>query len=235
MSHPYDYRDVDYPEHPYPGSRPEQAWIDIDQGGYWLHHDGDGWRTSTGFSLDDQLADLGATPLSERFPILAYGSNECPEKVTYLRRDLGLTGPVIALPVTCVGLVGIWCAGIRPRDGARPVILAADPDATERHTVWLATSDQRKVLDQCEDRGRARRLVELHHQIIGPTGDDMTGVLAYTAALDAIGPDVPPAWNRSPLLVGGRYASMYDYDQHAAAELDGEIAATDGLSCTTVR
>lgn len=231
----YDYVDTDYPEHPYPGTRPDQAFLDIDRGGYWLHRDGEQWRTSYGDELDTALAGLGAAPLADRFPILAYGSNENPSKITWLRQALGLTGPVIALPVLCVGLASVWCKGIRPRDGSRPVVLAADESVTERHAVWLATNDQRRVLDRCEDRGRARRLVELHHPIVTVHGgDELKNVLAYTAAPEACGPDVPADWNRSPLLIDGQYASMYDYGQHDAAQLTGDAADSDGIDCTTV-
>lgn len=233
----YDYRDVDYPELPYPGTRPDSAFVDLDRGGFWLDHAGgqqDWLLRRSQRPVDELLTALGEPPLVERSPILAYGSNESPGKITWLRSDLGMSGAVVAIPVWCVGLAGVWCMGTRPRDGSRPVVLAAQDGITERHTVWYATREQRQILDRCEDRGRARRLVELHHPILDETGAELSGVLAYTADPAACGPDVPAAWNRSPLLVQGTLASMYDYDQAQAAALVGEAADSDGLICTTI-
>ncbi len=82
-----------------------------------------GWRVA-GTGIDAWLAGHGAPPLAERVPVLAFGSNRCPSKITWLRRALGLTGPVVALRVEVSGVAAVWAAGWRARDGARPATLA---------------------------------------------------------------------------------------------------------------
>ena len=115
-----------------------------------------------GGRLDAWLAAQDAAPLAARVPVLAYGSNRCPSKITWLRRALGLAparwwccGP--ARP----GVAAVWAAGLRARDGARPAVLAAAPGVVEDHAVWLATPDQIAVLDRCEGRDDRFRLARL--------------------------------------------------------------------------
>jgi hypothetical protein len=223
------FADVDYPAYPYPGARPEFSFVQRDGVGHPLRPDAtapSGWRVSTGAltepCLDEWLAEHGAAPFHDRRPVLAYGSNACPGKITWLRENLGLTGPAVVLRARCAGLSAVWAAGTRVRDGQRPAVLAAAPGTVEHHAVWFATAEQRRVLDECEGRGVRYHLVCLHgpEQIRLADGSEPQHVLAYAGA----------SAQRAPLLVGGRPVPCTEVDQHAAKNLTGEAAATDGLT-----
>lgn len=84
---PFPFLDEQYPARPYPGARPPCSFVHLDGLGYPL--DGlpvDDWLA------DDWLAGHGAPPVAGRIPVLAYGSNACPSKITWLRSAHGLTG-----------------------------------------------------------------------------------------------------------------------------------------------
>ncbi|SNR28713.1 hypothetical protein SAMN06265360_101252 [Haloechinothrix alba] len=228
------FPDSDYPEHPYPGARPDCSFVHLDRTGYPLRPDStapSGWRVGTGAvgapCLNMWLAERGCDPLDARYPVLAYGSNVCPEKITWLRSRLGLTGPAVVLRAECSGVAAAWSAGHRPRDGQRPAVLTAAPGVTEQHAVWFATPEQRRVLDLCEGRGSRYRLVRLHDDAARIRLDDGTEpgpVLAYTAATAEM----------TPLLVDGRPVRCTELDQHGAVNLGGSPAEADGLSCTEI-
>ena len=140
--------DVDHPADPYPGAVPPVSYV---------HADGVARGIASGavdgLPLDAWLRAQGAAPLAGRLPVLAYGSNRSPSKITWLRRELGLgADPVVVLRARTTGVAAVWAAGLRARDGARPAVLAAAPGVVEDHAVWLATPDQIAVLDRCEGR-----------------------------------------------------------------------------------
>ncbi|MBB5158431.1 gamma-glutamylcyclotransferase [Saccharopolyspora phatthalungensis] len=176
--------------------------------------------------LDGWLAEHGAAPLSDRRPVLAYGSNACPAKITWLRETLGLAGPAVVLRARCTGLAAVWSAGLRARDGQRPAVLAAAPGVIEQHAVWFATPEQRRVLDECEGRGSRYRLVCLHgsERIRLEDGSQPQHVLAYAGA----------SLQRAALLVGGRPVRCVDVDQRTALALSGTSATSDGLTYAEV-
>jgi gamma-glutamylcyclotransferase (GGCT)/AIG2-like uncharacterized protein YtfP len=155
-------------------------------------------------------------------PVLAFGSNRCPSKITWLRRELGLAGPVVILRVAVSGVAAVWAAGRRARDGARPATLApvADDEPPETHGVWLATPEQVAALDVCEGRGRRYALARVHAARVVSLDDGarLDPVLAYWPA-DPI---------RAPLLVDGAPVRCRDLPQDGAGALagvPGEIAA----------
>jgi gamma-glutamylcyclotransferase (GGCT)/AIG2-like uncharacterized protein YtfP len=193
-------------------------------------HDPDGGDTSDGNpnrgeDLDDWLAARGAPPLAARVPVLSYGSNRCPSKITWLRRQLGLAGPVVVLDVVTDGLAAVWAAGLRARDGQRPAVLAAAPGVTERHAVWLATPAQVAVLDRCEGRGERYRLARVRTgRVRGADGAVFDRPWCYLGA----GPI------RAPLLVAGAPVRCTELPQRDARELSGTAAATDGLAADEV-
>ncbi|MFC7660480.1 hypothetical protein ACFQV8_34465 [Pseudonocardia benzenivorans] len=178
------YADEDFPADPYPGTVPPTSYV---------HADGVGYALVRGRvqdePLDGWLAARGAAPTTGRLPVLAYGSNRNPSKISWLRATLGLGAePVVVLRVRTRGLAAVWAYGLRTRDGARPAVLAAVPGVEEDHVVWLATPEQVAVLDACEGAGPGGdgryRLARLHTGEIrtrdvgsGPTRVD--GVLAY--------------------------------------------------------
>jgi gamma-glutamylcyclotransferase (GGCT)/AIG2-like uncharacterized protein YtfP len=147
--------------------------------------------------------------------VLAFGSNRCPSKITWLRRELGLDGPVVVLRVSVSGVAAVWAAGWRARDGARPATLApvADDEPPETHAVWLATPEQVAVLDVCEGRGRRYALAWVHAARVVSLDDGarLDPVLAYWPA----GPI------RAPLLVDGAPVRCGDVPQDEARALEG--------------
>lgn len=190
------FTDRDHPADPYPGSWPQRSYV---------HDDGVG-REPT---------DLPAGGV----PVLAYGSNRCPAKITWLRQTLGLAGPVHVLAARTTGLAAVWAWGLRVRDGSRPATLAAHPGRSETHAVWWASREQLAVLDACEGRGvRYGR----HTLPAGLVEADVLGACAPLVYL-GLSPD------RMPLLVDGEPVLVSDVGQHAARELVGDPATDDGL------
>ncbi|CAM04512.1 hypothetical protein A8924_5655 [Saccharopolyspora erythraea NRRL 2338] len=231
MRMPPDFIDDDYPADPYPGTRPDGSFVQVGGSGYHVEPSEDvpsRW-TIEGRDLDEELAEHGVAPLGERLPVLAYGSNVNPSKISWLRDRLGLRGPVVVIGARCHGIVAVWSAGVRARDGQRPAVLAGMPGVIERHAVWLVTPDQRAVLDECEGRGQRYRLCEVHAPVRLDDGRVLESVLAYTARPEALRPDVPIHLNRSPLVVDGHLVRCADVGQDDAVRLVGEQAASDGL------
>ncbi|QRP46822.1 gamma-glutamylcyclotransferase [Amycolatopsis sp. FDAARGOS 1241] len=159
----------------------------------------------------------------ERLPVLAYGSNACPSKITWLRGALGLAGPVVAVRARCTGLAAVWASGLRKVDDQRPATLTALPGA-EDHFVWFVTPEQRAVLDVCEGRGTRYHLARLDAAVHLEDGTAVPGVHAYVGASPI----------RYPLLVDGQAVRVADVAQAEAALLLGTPASTHGLRCTVV-
>nr|WP_142001856.1 gamma-glutamylcyclotransferase [Amycolatopsis cihanbeyliensis] len=219
------YADADFPADPYPGARPGGSFVHLDEIGHALGHHTGGWHLAAGDALEDWLTTRGAPGLARRRPVLAYGSNACPAKITWLRTELGLTGPVVALHAECHDLAAVWAAGLRQRDGQRPATLAALPRAVERHAVWLATEEQIRVLDVCEGRGERYHLSRLHSGTVTLEDGTVLGEpLAYTAA----GPQ------RMPLLAGGTPVRTAEVGQAEARLLRGDPATSHGLTVTVL-
>lgn len=194
------FTDEDFPADPYPGARPETSFVHL------------GGR---GYALPDTLETEG------RIPVLAYGSNACPSKVTWLRESLGLPGEVIMLRARCTGVAAVWAAGFRARDGQRTATLTAMPGVVETHAVWLATAEQLAVLDVCEGRGERYHLARLSGTVVL---DDLDGsapqdVFVYVGAKQA----------RMPLLVDGRPVRLAEMPQAEAFGLTGVAAPSHGL------
>jgi gamma-glutamylcyclotransferase (GGCT)/AIG2-like uncharacterized protein YtfP len=189
------FTDADYPALPYPGTCPAFSYV---------HDDGTGWPLVHGLvdgvPLDSWLSDRGAPVATERVPVLAYGSNACPSKLTWLRTELGLSGPVVVLRARSEGLAAVWAAGLRVVDDERPVVLAALP-GTEEHAVLLVTPPQVKALDACEGRGSRHHLAHVRTgQVTLADGGRLDGVLAYVGATES----------RRPLLVDGAMVRRTD-------------------------
>ncbi|HEX2132109.1 MAG TPA: gamma-glutamylcyclotransferase family protein [Actinophytocola sp.] len=227
------FPDTDYPALPYPGARPDCSFVHDEATGWPLRADRaalSGWRLACGDDLDEWLAGRGAAPLAERVPVLCYGSNACPSKLTWLRGTLGLAGPAVLLRAHCAGLAAVWAAGLRVVDDQRPATLAALPGVTETHAVWFATRDQVRVLDRCEGRGDRYRLAHVTTGEVRLDGGALLDrPLAYVAAAAE-----RPRHVRYPLLVDGAPVRCADVPQAAAAALVGEPAAGDGLAVLEV-
>ena len=190
-----------------------------------------GGRRVAGTAIDAWLAAHDAPPLAGRVPVLAFGSNRCPSKITWLRRELGLTGPVVVLRVAVSGVAAVWAAGRRARDGARPATLTpvADDEPREEpevHGLWLATPEQVRVLDVCEGRGERYALAWVHAARVVSLDDGarLDPVLAYW----------PAAQTRAPLLVDGAPVRCRDTTQERARALVGEPGAVAGDAARVV-
>lgn len=217
------FLDADFPAVPYPGTRPACSYVQLDGTNWALRP---GWQVAhTGEDLDAWLTDRGAVPLAGRVPLLAYGSNANPAKITWLRENLGLTGPVVVLRARCTGLSAVWAAGLRVVDDQRPATLAAIPDAVEVHAVWMADPAQVRVLDVCEGRGERYHLSRLASgRVELEDGTVWDRLLAYTGAS-------PIRW---PLLVSGGPVRCVELDQAAARDLVGTPAPIMGLDVSVV-
>ncbi|OLT39960.1 hypothetical protein BJF85_06250 [Saccharomonospora sp. CUA-673] len=181
-----------------------------------MHVDG------AGYELTPELLE---SVRHERIPVLAYGSNVCPSKITWLREELGLPGPAVVARAECRDLAAVWSTGLRPRDGQRPATLTAAPGVTEWHAVWFATPEQVQALDVCEARGAAYDLARLHSgRVRLENGSVLEEVYAY------VGRDE----GRMPLLVGGEPVRMDELPQRKAAMLTGTAATTHGLDVTVL-
>lgn len=225
-----------FPAAPYPGSRPGASFVHdgAGSGGLSVPLDADpsapsGWRIGDR-CLDDRLAEWGAAPLAGRVPVLAYGSNACPSKISWMRVERGLTGPVVVLRVRVEGLSAVWAAGLRVVDDQRPATLAAVPGAVEEHAVWLAEPGQFAALDAVEGRHtdppRYRQARVATGRVTLVDGD---GVIdrpyAYVAPA---GPPGDERTDRRPLLVDGAPVPCASLGQDAARALAG-IPGPDGL------
>ncbi|RBM10375.1 gamma-glutamylcyclotransferase [Prauserella sp. PE36] len=201
------FTDEEFPENPYPGARPDRSFVHRDGAGYALGTAPAGWRTG-------------------RVPVLAYGSNACPSKITWLRENLGLGAePVVVARAECHGVAAVWAAGLRARDGQRTATLAAAPGVTEWHAVWFATPEQVEVLDRCEGRGVRYDLARLRTgRVRLEDGSVVEDVLTYVGAGPA----------RMPLLVDGAPVRTADVAQHEAIRLEGTPAGTHGLDAEPI-
>ncbi|GAA3992905.1 hypothetical protein GCM10022247_10170 [Allokutzneria multivorans] len=207
------FSDSDFPAEPYPGARPDGSYAHHDGQGFLLHSRDGSWFAGDQ-ELDDWLAERGAAPLAERVPVLVYGSNQCPSKITWLREALRLPGPAVVLRARCADLAAVWASGLRKRDGARPATLAHAPGTVETHAVWLATREQVRVLDVCEGRGTRYGLAKLHSGVITlDDGSIVDEALSYVGLTDI----------RMPLLQNGDMVRCADVDQAAALALQGDI------------
>jgi gamma-glutamylcyclotransferase (GGCT)/AIG2-like uncharacterized protein YtfP len=214
------WADADHPADPYPGAVPPDSYVHVAEVAYPVRDGG-----VDGVPLNVWLRGRGAPPLAERVPVLTYGSNRCPSKITWLRRELGLgAGPVVVLRAATTGVTAVWAAGLRARDGARPAVLAAAPGVVEEHAVWLATPEQIAVLDRCEGRDERFRLARLRTGSVTVRGVRIERPWVYLG-LAAV---------RRPLLVNGAPVRCTDVAQEAARTLVGEPASGDGLDADPI-
>ena len=187
-----------------------------------------GWRVDGAGDLDEWLVAQGAPRLGERVPVLAYGSNRNPSKISWMRAERGLDGPVVVLRCTTTGLAAAWAAGLRVVDDQRPAVLTAAPGRTEQHAVWMAAAEQFGALDRVEGRAADPPRYRLARSRTGTVRSEDGAVI-----------DLPYAYlgrdeMRRPLLVDGAPLFCDDVAQAGARSLHGEPAADDGLSADTV-
>ncbi|WP_224392518.1 gamma-glutamylcyclotransferase [Pseudonocardia sp. ICBG1293] len=228
--------DTAFPADPYPGARPSCSFLHTDGRTHPLTADPSapsGWRVD-GRCLDDVLAAPGAPRLAGRVPLLAYGSNACPSKISWMRGARGLTGPVVVLRVRTEGLAAVWAAGRRVVDDQRPATLAALDGAVEEHAVWLVAPEQFAALDAVEGRDADPPRYRLARVATGTVSlRNGTGVLDRPWAYLAPGtPTGDARTDRRPLLVDGAPVRCAEVGQAGATTLLGE-PGPDGLDADT--
>ncbi|MFP5022616.1 gamma-glutamylcyclotransferase [Pseudonocardia phyllosphaerae] len=240
--------DALFPADPYPGARPPASFLHAGGVAQPVVADRErpsGWALD-GRCLDDVLTGLGAAPLADRVPVLAYGSNACPSKISWMRCHRGLTGPVVCLRARVEGISAVWSAGRRVVDEQRPATLVAAPGVVEEQAVWFAAPEQFAALDVVEGRvavpPRYRLAALTTGRVVLESGAVPDGgpVFEGGAVLDRpiayIAPDVPrgdPRTDRRPLLVDGVPVPVTAVGQAGAALLTG-VPGDDGLAATTV-
>ncbi len=209
-----------FPADPYPGTRPDYSFVqDAADRVHRIVPAGGGWAVERE-RLDDWLAARDAGPLAGRSAVLAYGSNVCPSKISWLRGAHGLAGPVVVVRARCVDLAAVWADGFRTVDDQRPAILAGRPGHEEWHAIWWATPDQIRSLDGCEGRGSRYQLARLGCGTVElEDGATIAEPLAYVGL----------PGGRMPLLVDGETVLCSDMPQARAAALQGVPATRDGL------
>lgn len=234
---PPPWPDSAFPADPYPGRRPAASYVHDRGCSFPLTPDPacpSGWRAE-GRCLDEWLAERGTPPCADRVPVLAYGSNANPSKISWMRPERGLSGPVVVLRVRVEGLAAVWSAGQRVVDDQRPATLAAVPGAAEEHAVWLAAPDQFAALDAVEGRDAEPPRYRLARIGTGRVGlVDGAGVLDRPWAY--VAPETPAGdarTDRRPLLVDGAPVPCADVDQAGARRLTG-VPGPDGLDAETV-
>ncbi|MDN5745415.1 MAG: hypothetical protein L0H31_09870 [Nocardioidaceae bacterium] len=156
----------DYDEAPYPGRRPVGSWvIDPDQRLFPVHPDAtaaSGWSVSGGhgsrrWCLDEWLVEHGGAAMSQRFPVLSYGSNANPQKV--VRNGVSL--PAVSLACVVEDLAAVWCRDTRGVE-RMPATLVAWPGNREHHALSYVGQQDLIPLDLVEGRAAGwYRLVRL--------------------------------------------------------------------------
>jgi len=222
--------DASFPAEPYPGIRPPSSFVQVDGLSRALEPDHtrpSGWRVE-GIDLDEWLDTRGAAPLSGRVPVLAYGSNANPSKITWMRAERGLTGPVVVLRATTTGMAAAWAAGLRAVDDQRPAVLVAADGRTEQHAVWMAEPGQLAALDRVEGRLADPQRYRLARLRTGAVRTEDGGIVDTPFAYLGLDP------NRRPLLVDGSPVFCSETNQAGARALAGEPAPDDGLDAATV-
>jgi len=216
VEHSIDYRAAtEWPEHPYPGSRPAASFVlDTDQTLRVLVPDqrmSSGWRVGAdpvrGACLDTWLLARTQAPLADRKALLAYGSNANPSK---LAAWAGLL-PAVVLRCTLTDAAAAWCNGTRSR-GDVPATLVAAPGACETHSVMLVTSAHLEIIDSFEGRtaGRTSNRYDLlalsECQVSLETGYPVANVYAYVGGREERHPLADPSDPDRGILFAGSVA-----------------------------
>lgn len=181
---------ADFPALPYPGKRPTSSYVLDDETVIRLVTDGPApdWRLDQPSAplLSDWLLDRDLAAMTDRIPLLSYGSNACPGKLLALHEDHDLDGPVVMSRCTIRGMAAVWCRGPRG-DGVVPATLAALAGQAEEHFIWWVSPDQWDALDACEGRSSGYydlvRLASAQDRAVLDEADDQIhGVFAYVGA-----------------------------------------------------
>jgi hypothetical protein len=139
----------------YPGLRPEYSYLFC----------GDHLRALDRIDFEVELAALDASPLDERTPVLAYGSNACPPQ---LARKLADTewSPIVPMTRAWAQNLAVAYSDHESRYGAVPAtVIASEGACTEVFIAWL-DDEQLVGFDRSEGQNYERRSFDLaRHEI----------------------------------------------------------------------
>ena len=174
--------------------------------------------------LVEALERVGGTPLDERIPVLAVGSNGYPRQLLDKFEDPGederIQGDsVVVMGCSVRGLRIAYCAGFA-RKGYVPVTVRPDPEAlTHTWLQWL-TAEQLAAVARSE--GPRYRLVECGSDAAGAAVVTMHGVDEGPASVYAWCYDALLAWPGDevvPLLYAGNPPEGYSGEARGVSEL----------------
>ncbi len=211
-----------YAPSPYPGERPAGSFVIDTDGLCWPVRPDDsqpsGWCVEDDAGarcLDAWLAEREATPLSERVPLLGYGSNACPGKV--LRNGTPL--PAVHLAATMTDLASAWCTG-ETRAGHTPVTLVAAPGHVEEAVMMMVDGAELHELDRVEGRsvGRYHLVLLEEGRVVMENGEHVPHPAAYVGA----------SGFRVPVLMAGRPLLRADLDLAQSTLLRAVVPTVEG-------
>jgi len=152
----------------YPGKRPRFSFLFTTQAMYRFSFE----------TLDALLATRNLAPTSERYAVLAYGSNACPGQLSNKYRDYGLTD----VPVIYGRLHGAQAVYARrtTANGYLPATLARQKGSTF-NWLTLLTKHQLRAMDASEGRPKFYILAEVLdvHFSIGQSKAKIAPLFAY--------------------------------------------------------
>jgi hypothetical protein len=182
----------------YPGLRTEYSYVFC----------GDHLRALDRIDFDVELAALGAAPLADRRPVLAYGSNACPAQLQRKYEQVACS-PVVPMARAWAQNLAIGYSDHESRYGAVPATtIVSEGVHTEVFIAWL-DAEQFVELDDSEARNYERRPLDLEsHELYVADGPmppavdvyvSMRGVLTYDGLTPAV-KGIDTTYRAGPLL-----------------------------------
>ena len=172
---PFDVAPLDDPLR-YPGWHPPHSYLFGERGIERLDAvDVEGLGHAT---LVERLRELGAAPIGERQPVLAYGSNRSPAQLAskFAAEPFAPVVPVVRGRLLRASVV---FAAATARYGAVPAALVDDPSARTDVAVTFLDERELAALDRTE-RGHTRpELDATRHRLELLAGDDLAGCQSY--------------------------------------------------------
>jgi hypothetical protein len=182
----------------YPGRRTEYSFVFC----------GDHLRALDRLDFDAELSVLGAAPLADRTPVLAYGSNACPAQLQR-KYEHATCSPVIPMTRGWARNLAIGYSDHESRYGAVPATtIVSEGVYTEVFIGWL-DAEQFVELDESEARNYERRPLDLvAHELYvsdGPSPprvevyESMRGIFTYDGLTPGV-KGIDTTYRAGPLL-----------------------------------
>lgn len=160
----------------YPGAHPPESYLFTGSGIERLDDvDAEGLSSS---GLDRRLAELGAAPVSERRPVLAYGSNRSPAQLASKFRTEPFTPVIPVVRGRLFGASVAFAAGVT-RYGAIPAALVDDPGSRTDVAVTYLDRRELEALDRTERGHHRPELDAAVHRLELLAGVEVPGCQSY--------------------------------------------------------